>query len=357
MHKQDKMTPMERLNAFMTGQPMDRILAIPVVCSMSGKACGMTHKTKRSTAENEAQAQIACYERFGNDMLIAEYGLHGVGMALGSKMSDPEDSVPAILEYALENLADVDKLDPSLLSLEKDEKFRLHLETVKILVEKMGSEIPTGVLISGPFTAASSVYKTEYLLRATRKDKENLHKLIRFCTEGLKKIYREFVGAGAMILFCDPIASGTIISRKQYLEFVLPYTKELMQEIHDAGGMVCYHICGDTTSIVEDMVESGCDMLSIDNKVDLKRTKERIGEKVPLLGNVDPVEILILGGPKEVELSVKKCIMDAYDSKCGYILASGCDLNGDVPLENLDVFMESARKYGKYPVGPQNWEA
>lgn len=357
MHRDDKMVPIERLNAFMTGKPMDRILAIPVVCSMSGKSCGMTHKEKRSTAENEAKAQIASYERFGNDLLIAEYGLHGVGMALGCKMSDPEDSVPAILEYPLQDLADVDSLDAEALTLERDAKFRLHLDTVKILVEKMSHEVPTGVLITGPFTAASSVYKTENLLRATRKDKENLHKLIRFCTEGLKMIYREFIKAGAMILFCDPIASGTIISRKQYLEFVLPYTKELMQEIHDAGGMVCYHICGDTTSIVEDMVESGCDMLSIDNRVDLKRTKERIGDKVPLLGNVDPVEVLILGGVEEVEQAAKKCIMDAYDSKCGYILASGCDLNGDVPLENLDAFMAAARKYGKYPVGPQNWEA
>lgn len=356
MHKDDKMTPVERLGAFMTGKPMDRILAIPVICSMSGKACQMTHKIKRSTAENEAAAQIASYERWGNDMVIAEYGLHGVGMALGSKMSDPEDSVPAILEYALNDLADADKLEMDKLSLEQDEKFRLHLDTVKILVEKMSGEVPTGVLISGPFTAASSVFKTENLLRATRKDKENLHKLLRFCTEGLKMIYREFIKAGAMILFCDPIASGTIISRKQYLEFVLPYTKELMQEIHDAGGMVCYHICGDTTSIVEDMVESGCDMLSIDNKVNLKQTKERIGEKVPLLGNVDPVEILILGTPAEVDEAVKQCIKDAYDSKCGYILASGCDLNGDVPLENLDAFMAAARKYGKYPVGPQNWQ-
>jgi len=80
MHKDDQMTPVERLTAFMSGQPMDRLLAIPVVCSMSGKACGMTHKVKRSTAENEAAAQIACYERFGNDMLLAEYGLHGVGI-------------------------------------------------------------------------------------------------------------------------------------------------------------------------------------------------------------------------------------------------------------------------------------
>lgn len=339
----------------MTGQPMDRILAMPVACSMSGLALGMTHKEKRSSAENEANAQIACYERFGNDLLVTEYGLHGVGVALGSRLSDPDDAVPAIMTYALNDLNDLDQLDATKLKLENDKKFQLHLEATKLLVEKMGHEVPTGVLITGPFTAASSIYKIENLLRATRKEPEKLHALLRLCTDNLKHIYREFIQAGALILMCDPIASGTILHRNQYLEFVLPYTKELMADIHEANGMVCYHICGDTTTIVADMVTSGCDLLSIDNRVDLAYTKELVGNKVPILGNVDPVETLYLGKPADVDLAVKTCLKKAYDSPCGYILASGCDLSGNVPLENIDQFMASARQYGKWPLDPNNF--
>lgn len=356
MHKHDQMTPNERLTAFMTGKPMDRLLAIPVACSMSGLALGMTHKEKRSSAENEALAQIACYERFGNDLMVVEYGLHGVGAALGSEMSDPEDSVPAILSYALEDLNDVHTLDMSRLELKNDKAFQLHLEAAEIITQKIGHEVSTGVLISGPFTAAASIYKTENLLRATRKNPEQLHKLINFCNEGLKMICREFIKKGCLILLCDPIASGTILNKKQYQEFVLPYTIELMKDIHEANGMVCYHICGDTTAIVEEMVKSGCDMMSIDNRVDLEYTKNKVGNKVPILGNVDPVETLILGTPEDVDNAVKACIQKAYDSPCGYILASGCDLSGGVPLENLDQFMTSARKYGKWPLDPNNFK-
>lgn len=356
MHKHDQMTPNERLTAFMTGKPMDRLLAIPVACSMSGLALGMTHKEKRSSAENEALAQIACYERFGNDLMVVEYGLHGVGAALGSKMSDPEDSVPAILSYALEDLNDVHTLDMSKLELKNDKAFQLHLEAAEIITQKIGHEVSTGVLISGPFTAAASIYKTENLLRATRKNPEQLHKLIDFCNEGLKMICREFIKKGCLILLCDPIASGTILNKKQYQEFVLPYTIELMKDIHEANGMVCYHICGDTTAIVKEMVKSGCDMMSIDNRVDLEYTKNKVGNKVPILGNVDPVETLILGTPEDVDNAVKACIQKAYDSPCGYILASGCDLSGSVPLENIDQFMTSARKYGKWPLDPNNFK-
>lgn len=355
MHKDDQMTPNERLAAFMTGKPMDRILAIPITCSMSGLALGMTHKEKRSSALNEAKAQIACYERFGHDLTIVEYGLHGVGAALGTEMSDPEDAVPAIMKHVLEDLNDVDKLDMSKLELKNDKAFQMHLDAARIIMDEIGNEVSTGVLITGPFTAASSIYKTENLLRATRKNPEKLHQLIRFCTDALKMIYREFIKAGCIIILCDPIASGTILNRKQYLEFVLPYTMELIKDIHDAKGMVCYHICGDTTAIVGDMVKSGCDMLSIDNRVDLAYTKEVAGDKVPILGNVDPVEVLILGNTNDVDLAVKTCMQKAYDSPCGYILASGCDLSGAVPLENIDQFMASARKYGKWPLDPKNF--
>ena len=54
MHELDQMTPNQRLNAFMTGQAMDRMLAMPVIVSMSGDVCGMTHREKRSSPENEA---------------------------------------------------------------------------------------------------------------------------------------------------------------------------------------------------------------------------------------------------------------------------------------------------------------
>ncbi len=355
MHKDDQMTPNERLAAFMSGGNMDRVLAMPLTCSMSGALLGISHKEKRSTALNEAIAQVACYERFGIDLTVIEYGLHGIGSALGSKMSDPEDSMPAIIENILTDLNDIDKLDITKADIENDEKFKLHVEAANILIEKLGHEVPTGALISGPFTAAASVYKMENLLRATRKNPEKVHDLLKLCNEGLKKVCREFIKTGSIILLCDPIASGTILHRKQYLEFVLPYTIDLIKDIHEANGMVCYHICGDTTAIVEDMAKSGCDMISVDNLVDLEHTKNSIGDKMPILGNVDPVEILTLGNLEDVDLAVKECIQKAYDSPCGYILASGCDLSGNVPLENIDQFMASARKYGKWPLDKKNF--
>ena len=356
MNRNDQMTPMERLGGFLTGGDMDRILAMPLICSMSGKCARMTHKEKRSTAENEAKCQIEAYNRFGNDVLIAEYGLHTVGKSLGSKMSDPEDAVPAIIDHVLKDLADIDQLDFEKVKLKNSKDFQLHLECAKILIDRMGKEVPTGTLISGPLTAVASIYPVEKLLKALRKRGEDVHKLMRLCTDALKEVHNEFVNVGSMILFCEPIASGSIISPKDYREFVLPYTIELMENIHDHKGMVCYHICGDTKKIIPEMLKTKPDMISIDNRVPIGFAKELIKPYMPLVGNVDPVETMILGTPEDVDKAIKHCIKEAYDSKNGYILCTGCDLNGNIPLENLDAFMNAARKYGKFPISPSNWE-
>lgn len=349
------MTPMERLGAFLTGKDMDRILAMPLICSMSGKCAGMTHKEKRATAESEAHCQIEGYKKFGNDLLIAEYGLHTIGKALGSRMSDPEDAVPAILEHVLKNINDIDQLDFEKVRLNNSPDFQKHLDCAKILIDRMGNEVPTGTLITGPFTAVSSIYPVEKLLKATRKNPDAVHKLMRLCTDILKEIHEAFIGVGSMILFCEPIATGSILKTNEYTEFVLPYTMELMDNIHAHKGMVCYHICGDTKRIIGEMVKAKPDMISIDNRVPLAFAKEVISPYMPLVGNVDPVEAMILGTPEEVDEAVKKCIQDAYDSQNGYILCTGCDLNGAVPLQNLEAFMNAARKYGKYPVTEANW--
>lgn len=234
MHELDQMTPNQRLNAFMTGQSMDRMLAMPVIVSMSGDVCGMTHREKRSSPENEAKCQIEAYKRFGNDLAVIEYGLHMVGVGLGGTTNDPEFQTPAIATYPLESLDDIDKLDPERLKKENDPHLRHCLEACRIVKEEIGDEVPVGVLITGPYTAATSCYPAEKLFRAMRKSPEKVHRLVQFTTDCLIDIYKEFIQEGVLILQCDPLASGTILRKSQYQEFVLPYAKKVNQAIHDA---------------------------------------------------------------------------------------------------------------------------
>ena len=350
MHKGDQMTPVERGAAIAKGEAFDRLPIVPFFVTVAGKVAGMTHKEKRSTAKNQAAAQIACYERFGHDCLVVEYGLLGIGQAVGSKLSDPENDATAIDAYFLGNLNDLDRIDLELIRKDKDAWMKLNHDAAQIVLEKVGNEVPVGMSIPGPFTAAASICPTEVLLKSTIRNPEKLHKMMRICTDAIKIVFDEFSDLPVGYTLCDPVASGTILRKNVYDTFVAPYTKELFDYFHSKGSGACYHICGDTTSITESMVDTGCDSLSLDNKVDLAFAKAKVGHRVPIMGNVDPVGIIYQGDKESIFAGIQEGLSKAYDSPCGYIISTGCDIPIGTSLENMDMMMEACRYYGKMPL-------
>ena len=86
-------------------------------------------------------------------------------------------------------LDDIDKLDPERLKKENDPHLRHCLEACRIVKEEIGDEVPVGVLITGPYTAATSCYPAEKLFRAMRKSPEKVHRLVQFTKSSFKKGY------------------------------------------------------------------------------------------------------------------------------------------------------------------------
>ncbi|KIR02640.1 Methylcobalamin:coenzyme M methyltransferase, methanol-specific [Lachnospiraceae bacterium TWA4] len=357
MHKDDQMTPKERMKALSLGKDVDRVPMFPFVTSISGKVIGMTHREQISSAKNLFLSQSACYERFGHDSISVEYGLHGIGVAMGSVLNNPENNVPAVKEHYLTDLSDLDKkLDLAKVERKNDPWSQRHYDMAQMTIDKYGDEVGACLSAPGPMTAAASLYPIAKLLRSTRKEPEKVHELLRFCTDAIKVIAGEFMDGGVGVSICDPVASGTIMNEKSYREFVLPYTKEIIDFIHLHGRTMTYHICGNTTALTDAMVESGCDELSIDNAVSLENTKKRVGDKVVLMGNVDPINVMMQGTIQDVDDAVKECFRQGWDNPKGYFISTGCGIPIDSPIENIDAFMKSGRKYGKWPLDPKKFQ-
>ena len=337
--------------AYFDGKEVDRLPAMPMIDSVGPRLIGEKNRFKRLSAENQVLVQKRAYELLGLDGLSIEYGLHGIGQAAGTILGDPENTAPPIVEHVLKDLKDVDNLDPECVLRKNDPWIDLCCTACEMLVEQMGDVVGTSASLTGPMTAASSIYPISKLLVATRKQPELVHKLLRFSTDALIAVSEEFAKCGVDIFICDPVASGDIMSEKAYRELVLPYTKELAPAIHKHGVAMGYHICGNTNKITEAMLESGCDMLSVDVKVPLVRAKELGGDKVPIIGNVDPINTMMLGTPDEVREEVMRDIADCADTPNGYIVSTGCDIPVDTPKENVMAFMDAVREYGPVSIG------
>lgn len=339
------------MQAYFEGKEVDRLPAMPMIDSLGPRLVGKETRFKRLSAENQVYVQKMAYEMLELDGLSIEYGLHGIGQACGTVLGDPADIAPPIVKHVLSDIREVDNLDPECVKRKNDPWMDLCCTACEMLVDQMGDIVGTSASLTGPLTAASSILPITHLLKATRKQPELVHKLLRFATDALISVSEEFAATGVDIFICDPVASGDIISEKVYRELVLPYTKELAPAIHKHGVAMGYHICGNTNKITAAMLESGCDMLSVDAKVPLLSAKAIAGPTVPIIGNVDPINVMMLGTPEEVREAVMRNIADAADSPYGYIVSTGCDIPVNAPKENVIAFMEAVREYGPVTIG------
>ena len=110
-----------------------------------------------------------------------------------------------------------------------------------------------------------------------RKDKENLHKLLDFAADATIEVGRKFVENKIGIGLAEPTAS--LLSPKQFREFVIPYYVKVMDKWKEWGSRGSgFHICGDTTKLLETFPEMGIRGISIDSSVDIAYAKETVGE-------------------------------------------------------------------------------
>ncbi len=345
------MTSNERLEAYFEGKEVDRLPAMPMVDSFGCKLAGKPMRFKRQSAENQVYVQRCCYEKLGLDGLSIEYGLHGIGAACGTVLSDPENATPAIVKHRLTRLDEVDDLDVDCVRRANDPWADLCCRACEMLVEEMGDEVGTSAALTGPLTIAASLIPVKQLLVGMRKQPEKVHKLLRFSTDALKIVCDEFASTGVDIFICDPLASGDLIRDNEYRDIILPYTKELAPVIHKHDVAMGYHICGNTNKITLDMIESGCDMLSVDAKVPLPKAKGLVGGKVPIIGNVDPIDVMLFGTPEDVRESVFQKIHECGDSPNGFLIATGCDIPVGANTENAYAFMDAVREFGPAHIG------
>lgn len=345
----DEMSPMERMQAIAEGRPIDRLPFSPLVGETMASVIGTTIPKYRHSAQVMVEVETAIYKMFGQDGVGVGPGYQAPAEALGTQLIFPENEIPHVGETAIKDWDDLDGMAP--VDPKRSEKLSLYLTALENLKETLGDQVPVGSFIGGPLSIAAFVRGTDHLLRDLTKNPERVHRLLQLVTDIALMYIDAVLDLECQVSIADPVASGSLISAKTFREFVKPYLKQYADRVIErtgAGPML--HICGKTTRIWRDMVETGASTLSLDNVVDMGEAKEVVGEEVCLMGNVDPVNVIAKGTREQIFAAVKDCLLKAADSPKGFILASGCQIPIGTPLENIHAFVDAARTLGRYPL-------
>lgn len=348
----DEMTPKERASAINSGKPVDRIQCCPLMGEVGAKFINVKISKLCFDYKLMVDTEINSYKTFGFDGAGIGPNLFGIAEAMGTTLAYPDNDMPYIDIPFLKNYDDIKKLIP--VNPHKDGRLPLFLEASKIINEKIGTEVGISSSLGGPFTTAASLRGTDVFLRDIIKNPDWVHKLLEISTESIFNYIDAVSDIGIKPSFGEPVASLTVISPKQFRTFVKPYLKKCVDKIIERWGSgPSIHICGNTKGIWEDIADTGAQVISVDNVVDMEEVKNSVGNRSIIMGNVKPIDTVCFGGKEEIFNEVKECIKKSYNSPKGFILSTGCKIPMQTSKENVELFMQAARTYGKYPINPK----
>jgi uroporphyrinogen decarboxylase len=344
----DVLTSFDRIRSAISLVKGDRVPVMPQITYACGKLVGLKFSDALTNPEKMAKALIAGYSEIGYDGVYAgwESSFNLMAEAMGCKMRIPEDGVPSIEDNIVKQASDIDKVripDPR-----KDGRLPIHLEATRIIRQAIGKMAPIFSYVPGPLTLSGILRKTDALMIDLIKNTKLIHDLNKLSVEASKAYALAKIESGADIIVAgDPTASTTMISPKMFDEFALPYLKELFTSVSEAGAVPSLHICGQTTPILEKMVETGAKILELDYQVDLREAKRRIGSRVCIQGNVNPTGALLRGSAADILSESRKCI-NAAAAGGGYILSTGCEVPYEARIANIKVLVKAAKQFGRY---------
>jgi uroporphyrinogen-III decarboxylase len=213
------------------------------------------------------------------------------------------------------------------------------------------SHIPGFDLFGQPgcWQDAACLIGIERLIMETYDDPGWVHELLRILQGRKLEYIRSMEGAHFEILeLGGGDASTTVISPKIFRKFVAPYDAELVSAAHDIHQRIVYHTCGGMMPILEDIADLGVDAMetftpaAMGADVDLAAAKQRIGERVCMIGGFDQFHFLVGCSPEDTRAEVRRCF-DAAGGGGGYIL-SPSDHFFEAEPELLHAFVDEAQK-------------
>lgn len=263
-----------------------------------------------------------------------------VAEAFGCDIQFPETGpIVDALPLKIGSASDIEKI--YFPNHRKDGRFPVVLEAAQMLSKETGGRVPIMGILEGAFTNTCRVIEVEQIMRMAFKTPQILDALLDKMNKLLIDFALALVENGVNTLFIpEPTASPAMISPKMFRRFVLPHIQDFTNQMNVP---VMLHICGDTAHILDDMGKSGAEILSLDQCMDLARSREVVPGKV-IAGNVDPIISLVLGDVETVEQDTLHCLRTMGTER--FILMPGCGIPPNAPVENLKAMVRVASDYG-----------
>lgn len=298
---------------------------------------GINHMDYYLDPELWFQSNKKIYDEFPDITFVPswwmEYGMAAEPSALGTKIKFWQDNTPS--EYhTLYHIEDLDNFPE--YEVENDAFMAMTLHRIRMQKQRifdLGETLPF-VTSRGPLCTAGFVRgTTEFMIDIVEKP-DWAHKLIELSTnlviDWLKAQHKAIGDTVGGIFILDDIVG--FINEEHYKEFAHPYLQKIC-DAFPADWVKLYHNDADINACLEYLPDAGFNVLNWGKQTDIEDVKDRVGDKICLMGNVNPLEIGVRGTPDEVYDATME-VLEKSEGK-GIILSVGGGTSPGMPKENI----------------------
>jgi uroporphyrinogen decarboxylase len=146
------------------------------------------------------------------------------------------------------------------------------------------------------------------------------------------------IEAGAQVVQLFDTWSG-LLGEAEWRRWVLPVNRAIVEGVRrDLAPFILY--VNDAPHLVDAMIDTGCDVISVGSAVDLGRAARTAGARASVQGNLDPRD---LTRPAAEIAARVRALAEAAAPARGHILNLGHGCLPDTPVEGVRAFIEAAR--------------
>lgn len=218
------------------------------------------------------------------------------------------------------------------LPTKEDGRLPMVLRVMERMKAAVGDTTALYGLICGPFTLASHLRGNDIFMDMF-DDEDYVRDLLNYCLECGKLLSEYYIDAGMdIIAVVDPLVSQ--VSSAHFEEFLSEPFSALFDFIREKGAFSSFFVCGDATRNIEVMCKTNPDSISVDENVDIVAAKAITDRFDVTIGGNIPLTSIMLHGTQQDNMKYVIDMLDKIENKKNFIVAPGCDMPYDVPIEN-----------------------
>ena len=290
--------------------------------------------------ELAAEVTLQPIRRFGMDgaVIFSDILVPPAAMGLGVRFVEGRGP---LIEPSIRSAADLEQLH----TFDARQATGFVAEAIRRVREELGQERAILGFCGAPYTVASymiegaSSRNFEHAKGMMHGEPETFDRLLGQIVEAQIPYLEMQVEAGADVLQIFDSWVGSL-SADDYAQHVLKHTRRLVAAAQSTGVPVIHYGNG-VGHLLEVLLETGVDVLSIDWRVDPAEAIRRTRGRVALQGNLDPC---VLFAPVDVVRRETTRVLDAFADAPGYIFNLGSGILPKTPLASMETIFEVLRE-------------